>query len=86
MTDGEGAAELVNADVGGVSFSDVRFGYVPDREILQGLTFEARFWPGKPWVAVWMCVYDDDGGGGGLRCVSLQRLVVGVPHVLVYLV
>lgn len=41
MADGDGAAELVNADVGGISFTDVRFGYSPDREILQGLTFEA---------------------------------------------
>ncbi|CBN75449.1 iron-sulfur clusters transporter atm1, mitochondrial precursor [Ectocarpus siliculosus] len=40
VTDREGAAELVNADVGGISFTDVRFGYGPDREILKGLTFE----------------------------------------------
>jgi len=50
VADGEGAAELVNADVGGISFTDVRFGYGPDRDILQGLTFEAslgRAGPGR---------------------------------------
>lgn len=41
VADAKGAAELVNADVGGISFTDVRFGYGPDRAILKGLTFEA---------------------------------------------
>lgn len=40
MADGESAVELVDADTGGISFTDVRFGYGPDREILKGLTFE----------------------------------------------
>lgn len=43
MADGESAVELVDADTGGISFTDVRFGYGPDREILKGLTFEARY-------------------------------------------
>lgn len=41
MADGPSAVELVDADIGGISFTDVRFGYGPDREILKGLTFEA---------------------------------------------
>lgn len=41
VADGESAVELVDADVGGISFTDVRFGYGPDRQILKGLTFEA---------------------------------------------
>lgn len=40
VADNTGAAELVNADVGGISFEDVHFGYTPDRKILKGLTFE----------------------------------------------
>ncbi|CAM9655195.1 unnamed protein product [Ectocarpus sp. 6 AP-2014] len=55
VTDREGAAELVNADVGGISFTDVRFGYGPDREILKGLTFEAsehEFVPAGQTVAI----------------------------------
>lgn len=41
VTDSEGAADLVNAHAGGISFHDVHFGYVPERAILKGLTFEA---------------------------------------------
>ncbi|CAN0248471.1 unnamed protein product, partial [Ectocarpus sp. 13 AM-2016] len=56
VTNREDAAELVNADVGGISFTDVRFGYGPDREILKGLTFEAsgddEFVPAGKTVAI----------------------------------
>lgn len=43
VVDSESATDLVDADVGGISFTDVRFGYGPDREILKGLTFEASW-------------------------------------------
>lgn len=42
VKDTYGAPDLVNADAGGISFENVHFGYVPDRKILKGLTFEAR--------------------------------------------
>ncbi|CAN0423958.1 unnamed protein product, partial [Scytosiphon promiscuus] len=38
--DAKRVERLVDANVGGISFDDVRFGYGPDREILKGLTFE----------------------------------------------
>lgn len=61
MADGEGATELVNADVGGISFNNVRFGYGPDRDILKGLTFEASW----GWLENW------EGGGGS--AVGVER-------------
>lgn len=54
MADAEGAGELVNADVGGISFKDVRFGYGPDREILKGLTFEVGNWLVLPLLPLLM--------------------------------
>lgn len=42
ITDSEGAVELVDAKGGGITFEDVHFGYVPERDILKGLTLEVR--------------------------------------------
>lgn len=40
VTDSADATELVDAQVGGISFRDVHFGYRSDRPILKGLTLE----------------------------------------------